>query len=81
MAVQVYDLSGNQIKMDAVVLQSKTQPNTGPTIIFGAVGAGPPTVSATKGSLFINTTAAAVGTRLYINTTGSTTWASFTASA
>lgn len=46
------------------------------------VGSGAPTgVSAGKGSLYINTTASTTSTRLYINTDGGTTWASFTASA
>jgi hypothetical protein len=45
-------------------------------------GAGPPTgLTATKGTLYTNTTATTTTTRLYINTDGGTTWASFTASA
>lgn len=45
------------------------------------VGSGAPTVSAPKGSLYVNTTATTTTTRLYINTDGATTWANFTASA
>lgn len=37
--------------------------------------------SAAKGTLYINTTAGTAATRLFINTDGGTTWASFTASA
>lgn len=52
---------------------------------FGAISlylsTGAPTVSAAKGSLCINTSATTTTTRLYINTDGGTTWASFTASA
>lgn len=45
------------------------------------VGSGAPSMSAPKGSLYINTTATTTTTRLYVNTDGSTTWAYFTASA
>jgi len=44
-------------------------------------GAGAPSLSAPKGSLYTNTTASTASTRVYVNTDGSTTWASFTASA
>lgn len=44
-------------------------------------GSGAPSFSAGKGSLYINTSATTTTTRLYINSSGSTTWASFTASA
>jgi hypothetical protein len=40
-----------------------------------------PTLSAAKGSLYLNTTAVTFSTRLYINTNGSTGWASISASA
>lgn len=46
-----------------------------------STGAGAPTHGAPKGSLYTNTVAASTTTRLYINTDGGTTWASFTASA
>lgn len=45
------------------------------------VGSGAPTMSAPKGTLYINVTAMTTTTRLYINTDGGTTWAYFTASA
>jgi len=48
--------------------------------ILSGVGA-PTGISATQGSLYTNTTAASSTTRLYVNTTGGTTWANFTASA
>ncbi len=45
-------------------------------------GDGAPTgVSAKQGSLYLNRTASTTTTRLYINTDGGTTWATFTASA
>lgn len=53
--------------------------DTGPGIISGAVA--PTGITATKGTLYINTAASSTTTRLYINTDGGTTWANFTASA
>jgi hypothetical protein len=51
----------------------------GITIITGS---GAPTgIQATKGSLYINTTATTTTTRMYINTDGSTTWTNFTTAA
>jgi hypothetical protein len=50
----------------------------GPLLLSGA---GAPSLSAPKGSLYSNTTAATAATRLYINTDGATTWAAFTAAA
>ena len=44
-------------------------------------GNGAPTVTAAKGSLYINLTATTTTTRLYINIDGGTTWAYLTASA
>lgn len=44
-------------------------------------GTGAPSLSAGKGSLYTNTTASTTTTRLYVNTDGGTTWASFTSSA
>lgn len=45
------------------------------------VGAGAPTQSAAKGSIYVNTTGSSTSTRMYINTDGATTWASVTTSA
>ena len=46
------------------------------------VGSGAPTsTTAPKGSLYIRTDATTTTTRLYINTDGATTWATFTTSA
>ncbi len=44
-------------------------------------GTGAPTVSAGKGSVYINTTATTATTRFYINTDGGTTWTNFTTAA
>lgn len=50
---------------------------------FAAVyaGSGAPTFVAPQGALYTNLTGNSTTTRLYVNTTGSTTWAHFTASA
>lgn len=45
------------------------------------VGAGAPSMSAPKGSLYINTSGSSSSTRMYINTDGSTTWTAFTTAA
>jgi len=44
-------------------------------------GTGAPTFAAAKGSLYSNTAATTTTTRLYVNTSGSTTWANLTTSA
>lgn len=49
-----------------------------PQILFGS---GAPGATAPKGSIYTNTTATTTTTRLYVNTDGAATWASFTASA
>lgn len=45
------------------------------------VGAGAPTMSAAKGSLYLNTTGSSTSTRVYVNTNGSTTWTNLTSAA
>lgn len=46
-------------------------------------GSGTPNavVTAPKGSIFVNLTASAISTRMYINTDGGTTWTPFTTGA
>lgn len=41
----------------------------------------PTGITAPQGTLYLNTTGSSTTTRLYVNTDGGTTWASFTASA
>ena len=65
----------NLIKLSSLLPQFQ---NAQCDIIFGS---GAPTLTAPQGSLYINITASTTTTRLYINTDGGTTWASFTASA
>jgi hypothetical protein len=44
-------------------------------------GSGAPTITAPQGSLYLRTDGSSVSTRLYINTTGSTTWTAVTTAA
>ena len=44
-------------------------------------GSGAPTISAAQGSLYLRTDGSSTSTRLYVNTTGSTTWTNFTSAA
>jgi hypothetical protein len=44
-----------------------------------STGAGAPSFTAPRGSMYLNTTASTANTRAYINTTGSTTWTNFNA--
>ncbi len=41
-------------------------------------GSGAPTVSASQGSLYFRTDGSSTSTRLYVNSSGSTTWTNFT---
>jgi len=51
----------------------------GTTAGFGIYyGSGAPTVSAAQGSIYIRSDGSSTSTRLYVNTTGSTTWTNFT---
>lgn len=44
-------------------------------------GSGAPTFSAARGSIYLRTDGSSTSTRLYVNTTGSTTWTNFTSAA
>lgn len=50
--------------------------NLGP--ISFMVGSGAPTMSASKGSVYINTAGTGVADRMYINTDGAATWTAVT---
>ncbi len=50
-------------------------------IKFIVASVAPTGVTAPKGSLYINTAGNSTSTRMYINTDGGTSWASFTTSA
>ena len=44
-------------------------------------GSGAPTLSAAQGSLYLRTDGSSPSTRMYVNTTGSTTWTAVTTAA
>lgn len=44
-------------------------------------GSGVPTLSAAQGSIYLRTDGSSTSTRMYINTTGSTTWTNVTTAA
>lgn len=81
---QVWDTAGNLEYLDGVQLSYDSMTNvavpvaTRPAILCGT---GAPTFTAPKGSLYIRLDPAGTTSRLYQNTTGSTTWATYTASA
>lgn len=70
---QNFDLTGNTILADGVT--ASTAFSVGGAGIY--VGAGVPSLSATKGSLYLNTTGSSTSTRLYVNN-GTTTWVAIT---
>lgn len=79
-----YDMTGNQMVHDGLTIAWDSMTNvaipaaTQPSI---CAGTGAPTFSAKKGTLYLNLTGSSTSTRAYINTDGSTTWASVTTSA
>jgi len=76
---------------DILVKGDTATPASGSTaarLIFGTTagfgiyyGSGAPTVSAAQGSLYLRSDGSSTSTRLYVNTTGSTTWTNFTSAA
>ena len=57
-------------------------------LVFGSTdgfgiyfGSGAPSITAGQGSLYLRTDGSSTSTRLYVNTTGSTTWTNFTSAA
>jgi len=77
-------MTGNHELQDGIQFTFDTMTNvaippaTQPSI---TAGTGAPTFSATKGSLYIRLDGSSTATRLYVNTTGSTTWTNFTSAA
>lgn len=80
----VYNTAGNHEILDGVQLSFDTMTNvaipaaTQPSIVAGT---GAPTFSAIKGTLYIRLDGSSTSTRMYVNTTGSTTWTNFTSAA
>lgn len=81
------NLAGNDIVADSITVASNTVTNETVTTLTTTnfsvggvgiyVGAGAPSLSATKGSLYLNTTGSSSSTRLYVNN-GTTTWIAVT---
>ena len=70
-----------------VTADSGTAPTAGGMLAFAMsstaglgiyVGSGAPTISAAQGSIYLRTDGSSTSTRLYVNTTGSTTWTNVT---
>lgn len=83
-STRTLDLTGNQIKTDGSTFSYDTMTNvaippaTSPSI---CAGTGAPTFTAPTGTLYIRLDGSSTSTRLYVNTTGSTTWTNFTSAA
>lgn len=67
---QNIDLTGNNVVADTMTVGGVV----GPSIYSGS---GAPAFSAVKGSLYTNTTASAISTRVYVNN-GTTNWIALT---
>lgn len=78
---QNLDFTGNTILADAFTgASSGAVTSTSPLTVAGVglyVGAGVPSLSAAKGSLYLNTTGSSTSTRLYVNN-GTTNWVAIT---
>lgn len=75
----LHALSGNSI-VAGVATQAFVKASSTPDLGL-YYGTGDPSFSAAKASLYVKTDATTAATRLWINTNGTTGWASFTASA
>lgn len=80
-STKILELSGNQACVDGVTIAWDAMTNavitSKPSITSGT---GAPTFSAAQGSMYIRIDGG-VNTRVYINTTGSTTWTPLTNAA
>jgi hypothetical protein len=50
-------------------------------VIWGALGSVAPTIAATQGCLYINTSGSSTATRMYIKASAAGTWTNFTTAA
>lgn len=67
------------VAKDLIIGETKVgETSTGVSI---SAGTGAPSFSAAKGSLYIRLDGSSTSTRLYVNTTGSTTWTNVTTAA
>lgn len=82
-STKTLDAAGNQVVADGITVAWNAETNaefavaSRPTISFGT---GAPSIAAAAGSMYIRTDGG-VSTRVYINTTGSTTWTPLTNAA
>jgi hypothetical protein len=81
-----YNLAGNLVAADGFRIPYDSMLNA--SITGGATthpsitaGTGAPTFTAAQGSLYIRIDGSSTATRLYVNTTGSTTWTNVTTAA
>lgn len=77
---QVLDYSGNDVKVNSLQVGATVIGQTA-TVCNIYSGTGAPTFVAPANSLYIRTDGSSASTRLYSNTTGSTTWTNFTSAA
>lgn len=75
---QKIDMGGNVLVVSAVAVGADKPGQTGVGIYTGS---GAPTLSAAKGSLYLNTAGSTTSDRAYINTNGGTTWTALTTAA
>lgn len=80
-ASNTLDLSGNELRVSSLALGNDTPLQVASTICKIYSGTGAPTFAAGQGSLYLRTDGSSTSTRLYVNTTGSTTWTNFTSAA
>lgn len=71
------DFTGNNIKADGFTGDVTATTTLGVNGVTITVGAGVPSASAAKGSLYLNTTGSSTATRLYVNN-GTTNWVAIT---
>lgn len=79
----VYNTAGNHEVLDGVQLSYDTMTNTaipGATQPSIVAGTGLPNFTAPKGTVFIRLDGSSASTRMYVNSTGSTTWVNVTTS-
>lgn len=83
-STSTFNMAGNQASLDGVTITYDAMTNvaipaaTQPSI---TAGTGAPTFTANKGTLYIRLDGSSTSTRLYANTTGSTTWTNLTSAA
>jgi hypothetical protein len=77
---KVVNLGGNTALTagGAQLATTTSAPTTSPALY---VGSGAPTITAPQGSLYLRSDGSTTATRLYVNTTGSTTWTNVTTAA